>query len=143
MKKRSKLFMAWLAGISLVVSFPASALAASVLDLTPPTGSEFSKLGNYTIPQIVSALVGLVLVVAGLVAFAYLIFGGVMWISSSGDKGKIETARNTITAALIGLLIVFSTWAIIQLIQVFFGVNILKMAIPSIGIGEKTPAPGP
>lgn len=96
-------------------------------------------LGNFqpatglTVEGIVSGFIGLVLVVAGLAFFFILVIGGIKWILSGGDKAHTEGARNQITAALVGLVIVFSAWAIIQLIDTFFGVNLMKLTIPSAG----------
>ena len=99
------------------------------IDLSAP--GQFSTLGGITVATIVSALITLVLIIAALVFFFMLIIGGIKWISSGGDKGQTETARNQITAALIGLVIVFAAWAIIQLVNTFFGINILNLTIPS------------
>jgi len=104
--------------------------AAEQINLKP--GGEFGKLGEITIPAIVSALIKFALVIAALVAFAFLIFGGIKWITSGGDKEATAKAQSTITAALIGLVIVFAAWAIIRLIEVFFGVSILTLTIPSV-----------
>lgn len=95
-----------------------------------PTG-EFEDLGNLTIGGIVSGAIRLVLVVAALVFFFILVVGGIRWIASGGDKARTETARNQITAALVGLVIVFAAWAIVKLIQTFFGINILSLELPS------------
>ena len=81
----------------------------------------------------VSGFIRLVLVIAGLAFFFILVIGGIKWILSGGDKAHTEGARNQITAALVGLVIVFSAWAIIQLINTFFGVNILKLDLPKAG----------
>jgi len=99
------------------------------IDLTPK--GDFLKLGSLTISSIVSALIRLSLIIAALVFFFILVIGGVRWIASGGDKAQTEGARNQITAALVGLIIVFAAWAIVQLIYVFFGVNILSLTIPT------------
>jgi len=99
------------------------------IDLNAP--GQFSALGGITLAGIVSALVTMVLIVAALVFFFMLILGGIKWISSGGDKSQTESARNQITAALIGLVIVFAAWAIIELINAFFGINILSLTIPT------------
>lgn len=104
-------------------------ILAQKIDIRP-TG-EFLKLGNLTVPSIVSALIRITLVVAALVFFFILVIGGIKWIVSGGDKTQTEGARNQITAALVGLVIVFAAWAIIQLVQVFFGIDILQLAIPT------------
>jgi hypothetical protein len=91
----------------------------------------FGNLTNLTFPSIVSGLIRGALVVAAVVFFFILVIGGIKWIASGGDKAATEGARNQITAALVGLVIVFAAWAIVQLIQVFFGVNIFSLTLPS------------
>ncbi|MBI2611602.1 hypothetical protein HYW54_02530 [Candidatus Gottesmanbacteria bacterium] len=49
----------------------------------------------------------------------------IITITSGGDKAGIDAARNQIQAALLGLFIVFAAWAIMLIIQTFFGVTIL------------------
>ncbi len=95
-----------------------------------PSG-EFANLGKLTVGGIVAALIRLVLVIAALVFFFILVIGGIRWTASGGDKAQTEGARNQITAALVGLVIVFAAWAIIQLINTFFGVNIFELSLPT------------
>lgn len=98
-----------------------------------PKQAEFAKLGDITFPEIIRGLVGLALVIAAIVFFFILVIGGIRWILSGGDKAQTENARNQITAALVGLVIVFAAWAIVQLIETFFGVQILQgFSIPKI-----------
>lgn len=95
---------------------------------------QFSSIADFTLPQIVSGLIALVMLVAALIFFFMLIIGGIRWISSGGDKGATEGARNQITAALVGLVIVFAAWAIANLIGYFFGgLDILNLQPPQIG----------
>lgn len=77
-----------------------------------------TDLGAY-----VSNIVSILLSVAGLAAFVFLVWGGIMWITAGGDKGKIEEARNRITQAVIGLTIVAASWAIFSLVSYFFGLG--------------------
>ena len=108
-----------------------SALLAAASDISLKPGGDFSGLRNLTIGGIVSGLIRLVLVIAALVFFFILVIGGIRWIASGGDKAQTENARNQITAALVGLVIVFAAWAIVQLINTFFGINIFELTIPS------------
>lgn len=105
--------------------------AAEQIDLKSNLG-EFEKLGSLTIPAVVSGLIKMALVVAAIVFFFILVVGGIKWIASGGDKAHTETARNQITAALVGLVIVFAAWAIIALIQTFFGIDIFQLTIPTV-----------
>lgn len=94
-------------------------------------GEDFADITTLRFENIVSGFIQLILVVAGLAFFFILVIGGVKWILSGGDKAQTEGARNQITAALVGLVIVFSAWAIAQLIYAFFGVDILNLTLPS------------
>lgn len=75
--------------------------------------------------SLITALVGTLLIVAALLAFFYLILGGIQWITSGGDKAGMEAARNKITHAVVGLVIVGAAWAIMILVQNFLGVTII------------------
>ena len=105
--------------------------AESTIDIRPQ-GEEFGRLGELTIPNIVAGAIRLILVIAALVAFVFLIIGGIRWVTSGGDKEKTARAQQTLTAALVGLVIVFASWAIIKLIETFFGIEILEMQIPTV-----------
>lgn len=94
---------------------------------------EFKSLTELTVPTIVSGFIKLALIIAAIVFFFILVIGGVRWIASGGDKAQTEAARNQITAALVGLIIVFAAWAILALIKTFFGVDIFQLTLPSIG----------
>lgn len=96
-------------------------------------GSPLTKaVEGLSLPQIIAAFINLALVVAALIFFIMLVIGGIRWIISGGDKGQTEAARGQITAALVGLVIVFAAWAIAQLVGNLFGVNIFSLTIPSI-----------
>lgn len=105
--------------------------AENTIDIRPK-GEEFGRLGELTIPNIVAGAIRLILVIAALVAFVFLIIGGIRWVTSGGDKEKTARAQQTLTAALVGLVIVFASWAIIKLIETFFGIQILTLEIPTV-----------
>jgi len=100
-------------------------MLAQPINIAP--GGQFTNLNRITVGSLISAIIILVLVAAALLFFFMLVWGGINYITSGGDKGKAETARGQITAALIGLVIVFAAWAIIQLVNMFFGINILSL----------------
>ncbi|KKQ92191.1 MAG: hypothetical protein UT58_C0003G0029 [Microgenomates group bacterium GW2011_GWC1_39_7b] len=108
------------------------AVTSDSINLQPPSNTQFAQLGGLTVPSIVSALIRLTVVVAAIVFFFILVIGGIRWIASGGDKAQTEAARNQITAALVGLVIVFAAWAIVALINTFFKIDIFSLAIPSV-----------
>ncbi len=50
-------------------------------------------------------------VAAGITALIFLLRGSINWISSGGDKEKLDKARKTLTNAIVGLLIIFAVLA--------------------------------
>lgn len=93
---------------------------------------DFGNLTSLELPQIISGLIRGTLVVAAIVFFFILVIGGIKWIMSGGDKAATEGARSQITAALVGLVIVFAAWAIVALINTFFKVDIFQLSLPSV-----------
>jgi len=110
-----------------------SAIPALAADINlKPQSQFFSPLFDLTVEGMISGAVKIVMVVAALVFFFLLIVGGIQWMTSGGDKAATESARGRITAALIGLVIVFSAWAIATLLYTFFKVDIFNLEIPSL-----------
>jgi hypothetical protein len=64
---------------------------------------------------------------AGIILVGLILFGGVSYISSagSGDQKKMAQAQETLTSALIGFLVIFASYFIIQIVQVITGLTIL------------------
>lgn len=76
--------------------------------------------------------IGAILVLAGIAAFLFLIWGGIQWIISGGDKAQVESAQHRIQAALLGLFIVFAAWAIMSVVGGFLGFSITNLAFPTL-----------
>lgn len=93
---------------------------SNTIGVPQPEGMKITDIG-----LLISRVVSVALMVAAIAVFAFLVWGGISWITSGGDKGKVEEARNRITNALIGLAIVAAAWAIMNLISYFFGVDVL------------------
>lgn len=69
------------------------------------TGLTISSIFS-VIGKLISGLVALV----GAFFVALIIYGGITWLTSTGDSGKIEKAKKTITYAVIGVIVVLSAW---------------------------------
>jgi len=108
------------AAFSAMLSLPTAVFAAGFTITQPEKWVKYTDLGS-----LISNLIALVFIIAALIFFFMLVIGGVQWMLSGGDKSATEAARGRITAALIGLVIVFAAWAIMKLIEQFFGIAIL------------------
>ncbi len=97
------------------------------------TGSKFlgaptqaGALGRLSgVGQIVSVFIQGSLVLASVILFFYLIFGGIGIISGSGsnDPQKIEQGKKAATSALIGFVVVFLAYWIVKLIGQLFRID--------------------
>lgn len=73
--------------------------------------------------KLLSGMLGFLLIGATIWFLAQLILAGINWMSSGGDKSKLEEARTRITNALLGIFIVFGAWVVYLLILNFFGIS--------------------
>ncbi len=89
--------------------------------------------GGEVIGLIITRAVSAMFLFAFIMAFFYLITGAMHWITSAGDKTKLEEARNRITHSIIGIIVVAATWAIMTLTGQFVGMDFEKLPIPTIG----------
>ena len=101
--------------IDKLIGVKALTLDPASLDL--PTS--FTDLGS-----VVSAALPLIVSVTGLGMFGYLIFGGIRYIMAAGDTKQIQDAVRTITNAVIGLAIVFTSFWAVRIIETVFGLKI-------------------
>lgn len=84
------------------------------------------------IGNVINFVLRVVMVIAVLLVFFYLVMGGIEWITSGGEKGKTEAARNKITAAVVGLIILAASYAILTLLLRFLGFDSLQGAINNV-----------
>jgi hypothetical protein len=96
-------------------------------------GSGSNEQGTTAIGTIIGNILGIFLIFAFIMAFLYLLLGGFDWITSGGDKSKLESARNKITNALIGLIVVAATWAVMSLVGQFVGISFPDLPFPTMG----------
>lgn len=101
--------------------------------LPPALGSGTTAQGGTIIGNLVTNIVGLLFIFAFLLTLLYLIMGGIQWITGGGDKAQLESARNKITNAIVGLIIVAASYAIMTLVGQFLGINLKGLLIPSFG----------
>jgi hypothetical protein len=109
--------------------------------LTTTTTSNFDidsalkSLGNpfqYTdIGTFMSNLIEFLMILGGITALLFLVWGGFEWITSAGDKQGTEKARSRISDSIIGLIVLFSAWTIFQVLQVFLGVDVAEKTLVS------------
>ena len=115
-------------------SLSSLALAGEQVNVCPNgSNSNFQKLCNITVSQFIGGIISFFFVLIALVALFYLVWGAFKWLTSGGDKTNIETARGHIIAAIVGLIIAFLSYVILNLVwQFFFGNNLTTINIPTL-----------
>jgi NADH:ubiquinone oxidoreductase subunit 6 (subunit J) len=76
-----------------------------------------------------------VISIGAILVLVFFIWGALEWITSGGDKGKLENARNRITQAVVGLIILVGSFVILGFISdTFFGrsFNLLEIGFPNV-----------
>lgn len=78
------------------------------------------------IPQIIKVLINWSLILATIVALFLVIYTGIKFINSGGDPKSVDSAKKMLTFALIGLIVVFLSFFIINFIATFTRVDALR-----------------
>lgn len=82
------------------------------------TGSKVDQVdgGGTDLVADVTNIINMVIGVLGLACVVVLIIGGVNYMTSSGDTGKVKKAKDTILYAIIGLVICVLAFAIVNFV---------------------------
>ena len=86
-----------------------SAQDANVSTFTDAKGAD-------NLPETVLGIVNVVIGVLGIVAVLVIIIGGVQYMTSTGDAGKVKKAKDTILYGVIGLVICILAFAIVNFV---------------------------
>ena len=84
-----------------------------------PPASRFADFGQLA-SDIILILTGL----AGALSMVFIIISGIKLITAAGDQKKMADARNTLTYAIIGLIVTALAFIILRVVQYFLGANI-------------------
>lgn len=64
------------------------------------------------LPTLIGNIIGTGLSMIGVIFFALMVYGGILWMTARGNEEISKKASNTIIAAVIGIIIVLSSYAI-------------------------------
>lgn len=143
MVKKLTKFLVFIISFFSFLTIPRQILAA----VDPPTTAPVKPTGIYNpvlpkslsdtsdptfLQNVLQLGIRLFFVAGAIVFFFMLLIGGIKWISAGGDKARLEGAQKQITHALVGLAILLSTFAIIGLIGYLFGIDLLKITLPTL-----------
>ena len=100
-----------------------------------PQGGQFHSLcfGAGDFGKVIGTVITFLFVLSGIMALIFMVWGGLKWVMSQGDKGAVEGARNQIVAALIGLIFVFLSYVFVNLFLNFFAnTSLNNLTLPTL-----------
>lgn len=95
-------------------------------EIAPPeSGIDPSPLG---VENTLSIIIGFITIAGGVIFIIMFITGTYTWITAEGKPDQLEKARNHITQAITGLLILVGAFAIMSVIATLLGIDIFNIA---------------
>ncbi len=100
----------------------------------PPKGGIYNpvlphtwgKGGAELIAELIGKILNLAFLVGGLILIIMIIISGIQWMMAGGNKDAMSSAQGRLTSAIIGFVVLASTYAIINLIAHVLNVGFLK-----------------
>ncbi len=128
------------ASLTPLVAFLSFVPSASAETLCAAKRTIFEPLCDPDVGRIIVGLINLIFILAVVVALLYLIWGGFKWLVSGGDKTAVQGAREHIVAAIVGLIVIFLSYFILNFIIGFFipGFQLNQFVLPTLS----NPSPG-
>lgn len=89
---------------------------SSVSDWVDEAGGSTNTASTTGLMPMIKNVINIVLGVVGIVAVVMMIMGGISFITSQGDAGKVTKARNTILYGVVGLIVALLAFAIVNFV---------------------------
>ena len=96
---------------------PTVSLEAISLNLDYPEFGGFDLNVDQDLNELIAWAYYFIVGIAGIAAFYMLVLGGFTWLTSAGDATKIAEAKSKLTAAILGLLLILSSYLILRVIN--------------------------
>lgn len=93
---------------------------SDILDNVDPLKSKFTDVGS-----VVSLALRYVYVFAGLMLLVLLVVGGIELMTAGADPAKAKSGYGKLVAGLIGFMLIFASYFVVQIVEVVLGVKIL------------------
>lgn len=116
---------------SLGVPIPGLTLGSITLSPKDAAGKRYISIP--WIAQLIEAIYNYAIGIAGLIAVIMLMYGGFTWILSGGDPSRISSAKESIKSAVLGLVLVMSSYTILNFVNPsLVSPDSLKIELPEL-----------
>lgn len=103
-------------------------LAIGISGTPIPVPSGIPTGGLPVLLTVLGRAISIIIAIAILLLIFNLLYAGIQWITSEGDKTKVASARSRITYGIIGLLVIILSYLIIGIIGRLLGTPLLKFS---------------
>ena len=73
--------------------------------------AQLTQYGS-SVPVLAGSIIGTALSMISVIFFILMIYGGFLWMTAHGDDAMVKKAQDTITAAIIGIIVILAAYAI-------------------------------
>ncbi len=101
-----------MASMTLLAATSAHAQSLTVDQLDQTNISNQMILGEASPEELVISIINWTLGILALIAVILILIGGFRWMTAGGNEEKVESAKKTLYAAIIGLVIILAGWGI-------------------------------
>lgn len=118
--------------LSTIAQFKIPGQGGTQVELPVPTGIPQQLQGGLqdSGKAILQTGLNLFFIAAVLLAVVFILIGGIQWITSSGDPGKISSAKKKILYSIIGFVVVAGAFLIFNLLTGLLGKSLNDALTP-------------
>ncbi len=85
--------------------------------------------GILQLQELLTRIINLSVGISFMVLLVMLVYGGVRFIISGGEPKAVQAATQTLTYAVIGIVLLAVAWLILKLISAFTGVDLTHFCL--------------
>lgn len=131
-----KVFVLPLATAAYALTATNAFAAINAQSACPGNGLGFLCFSASDLGPVLGSFITFLFVIVGLIALFFLVWGGIKWLISQGEKQAVEEARSHIINALIGLVVIFLSYLLVNLLLGFLTggvVTLNHIVLPTLG----------
>ncbi len=98
----------------------------NLITLIVSNNSILEAAQNYDALEVMNRAIAYAIIIAGFLSVVFIFFGGISFILSGGDEGKIKQAVSTIRYAIIGLIVTLLSVVVVGFVGRALGLNIVQ-----------------
>lgn len=97
-----------------------------LLTLTIPGQGQITAPENIpagvSLGGLITAFLGVFMTLGILISVVFIAYGAILWITSGGDKTKVDKARKTLIYSVVGVMVIAFSFLVINVITAVIGV---------------------